>query len=586
MPILRGKPVSSGIVSAPCHLHNSLVQQVVKEPAEPVTSVEKELNRLLNAVKKSRAQLKKIYMTVEKKMGSSSALIIGIQRQLLDDPSLIREITDLISGGQIRCETAIRQVEQKYIDIFSKIPDLTFQERKNDLSDILQRIAGNLTSRHQPGGKRESTYILVAQDLHPSKAAQIMSSGLVAGLVLEEGGENSHTSILARTMGIPAIINVTHALRTIKEGDCVFIDALLGQVYVNPSKEEIFKLTGKKEKYIIYKNRLKEIIPLPSQTLDKQEFSLLGNIEMEFETTMAQNHGAKGIGLFRTEFLFMEGDVAHHTDKQILIYKNVATSFYPNPVVIRTYDVGRDKTVPQFKAEETSNSALGAMAVRIFLKDPVLLKKQIKAVILANESGNIALMFPMITTIEEVFSLKAMVDECYEQIKKEQAHIPKCPPVGIMVEVPAAIKLIPHLRDHIDFFSVGSNDLTQYLLAVDRNNSEVSHLYTPFHPAMVESLMEIASLCRKIGKPVTVCGEMAGKGVSALMLLGMGFRRFSMNPLALMEIKRLLTHVHASFAEHVVRKIRKLPSANMIEEFLTEQFLRKYPELFLNQPFF
>jgi phosphoenolpyruvate-protein kinase (PTS system EI component) len=255
-------------------------------------------------------------------------------------------------------------------------------------------------------------------------------------------------------------------------------------------------------------------------------------------------------------------------------------------VVIRTFDIGRDKTSPDFHQEESLNPALGAMAVRIFLKDPPLLMKQIRAVIKANDSGNISLLFPMITTIEEIFSLKDMVAECFEQIRKEGVSAPKMPPLGIMVEVPAAIKLIPFLKDHIDFFSVGSNDLTQYLLAVDRNNSEVSNLYTPFHPAVVEALFEISAQCRKIGKPVTICGEMAGRSVSALMLLGMGFRRFSMNPLALMEIKRILAHVHAGYAAHVVRQIRRFPSASQIEEFLTEQFLRKYPDLFLRQPFF
>jgi len=586
MPILRGKPVSSGIVSAHSHIYNNQVQILENDIQLAPASIEKELNRLQNAVKKSRAQLKKIYKTVEKKMGSSSALIIGIQRQLLEDPSLIREITEKITQEQLHCETAIRFVERKYIDIFSKIPDLTFQERKNDLSDILQRVSANLISRPHQGNKNESATILVAQDLHPSKAAQVMSSGLISGLILEEGGENSHTSILARTMGIPTIISVPNALTTISEGDFLFIDALLGIIHVNPSKEEIFKLAEKKEKYTAYKSRLKEIIPLPSQTLDGKDFSLLGNIELEFETTMAQNHGAEGIGLFRTEFLFMEGDTAHHIQKQALTYKNVAQSFYPKPVVIRTFDVGRDKTVPQVEHEQGINPALGAMAVRIFLKKPTLLKKQIKAVIQANESGNISLLFPMITTIEEIFSLKAMVSECFDQVKKERSHPPKRPPFGIMVEVPAAIKLIPFLKNHVDFFSVGSNDLTQYLLAVDRNNSEVSALYTPFHPALVEALFEIVALCHKIDKPVTVCGEMAGKSVSALMLLGMGYRRFSMNPLALMEIKRIFTHVHASYAAHVVRQIRRLPSASMIEEYLIEQFLKKYPDLFIKQPFF
>lgn len=586
MPILRGKPVSSGIVSGTGHLYNTVVRSVEQESTLAAGSVEKELNRLLNAVKKARAQLKKIYMTVEKKMGSSSALIIGIQRQLLDDPSLIREISDKITQDQVRCETAIMQVEQKYMEIFSKIPDLTFQERKNDLSDILQRIAANLKSRHIHHQQTDAPFILVAQDLPPSKAAQIMSSGQVCGVILEEGGENAHTSILARTMGIPTVINVAQAMGTIKEGDFLFIDALLGQIFVNPSKEESFKLSGKNEKYVIYKERLKEIIPLPSNTLDQVPFTLMGNIELEFETNMARNHGANGIGLFRTEFLFMDRDIAHHLDKQALIYKNVAQTFYPDPVVIRTFDIGRDKTSPDHDHEEGCNSALGAMAVRIFLKEPALLIKQIKSVIKANESGNISLLFPMITTIEEIFSLKAMVLDCLEQIKKEGVMTPKMPPLGIMVEVPAAIKLIPFLKDHIDFFSVGSNDLTQYLLAVDRNNSEVSNLYTPFHPAVVEALFEISHQCRRIGKPVTICGEMAGKSVSALMLLGMGFHRFSMNPLALMEIKRILTHVHASYATHVVRQIRRFPSATQIEEFLTEQFLRKYPELFIKQPFF
>jgi phosphotransferase system enzyme I (PtsI) len=255
-------------------------------------------------------------------------------------------------------------------------------------------------------------------------------------------------------------------------------------------------------------------------------------------------------------------------------------------VVIRTFDIGGDKNYSYFKQEEEANPALGTMAVRLFLKKRDLFKNQIKAILRANESGNIQLLFPMITEIEELHTIKNIIKEARKELKSEKKLPPKDIQIGIMIEIPASVKIIRHLKDEIDFFSIGTNDLMQYLLAVDRNNSAVSYLYSPFQPAVLEILFEILHEVNAIGKRVTVCGEMAGKTFSALMLMGIGYTNFSMNPLAIAEIKRIFTRIHYSYIKKIVSNLRKLSSRTEIKEFLIESLLKKYPDLSIKQPEF
>lgn len=585
MKQIKGKPVSTGIIIGKALVYNSQKQIVLKEKI-PKEAVENEINRINNAVRITRAQLKKIYNNLRKTTGKESALIIDTQYLLITEGNLINDIKKIITNESVRAEWAIKQIEKKYLDVFSKIPDLSFRERSNDISDVLNRLVDNLKRKQKINKTEIENAILVAGDIPPSIAANLMSMGQISGLVLDGGGETSHTVILARTLEIPTILDTHNATEVIVNDDVLIVDGLNGDVIINPNKSWIAKTSIKLEKHQLHKKNLKKIIKVPDVTKDHHHFNLMGNIEMAFESDILHSYGAKGIGLFRTEFLFMDSNIAYSSQEQYLIYKNIGQKFYPNPVVIRTFDVGRDKTYGHFNSGPEINPALGTMAIRLFLGEKDLFKNQIKAILRANETGNIHLLFPMVTETEEVHTIKKMIRECKQELIAENMYPGKDVPVGIMIEIPAAVRIIRFLKDEIDFFSIGTNDLMQYLLAVDRNNSSVSYLYNPFHPAVVDILFEIIEEVTAIDKKVTVCGEMAGRTFTALLLLGMGYTNFSMNPLAIAEIKRIFTRIHYSYLKKTVQQLRKLSSKSEIEEYLVETLLKKYPDIFIKEPEF
>ncbi len=587
MKIIKGKSVSSGIIMGKALLYDSQKEIILREKISS-EAIENEINRFDNAIKKTRAQLKKIYKNLQKILGKDSALIIETQYQLLKDGNLINDIKNMIITQAVKTEWAIKEIEKKYIEVFNKIPDLSFKERINDISDVLIRLINNLKKSKKDDDVDIENVILVAHDIPPSIAANLMSEGKLLGLVLDYGGETSHTTILARTLEIPTILHTTNATQLIANDDLLIVDGLNGEVSVNPTKSVIAKISIKKEKYQIYKERLKEVIKLPDMTKDKHSFNLLGNIELAFESDMLQTNGAKGIGLFRTEFLFMDPTIALSLDQQYMIYKNIANKMYPHMVVIRTFDVGRDKSSKYYETggEEEVNPALGTMAVRLFLKEKKLFKTQIKAILRANETGNIKILFPMVTEIEEIYTIKKLMAEVKEELIIEKKLPKQEMEFGIMIEIPGTVSLIKHLKDEVDFFSIGTNDLIQYLLAVDRNKDSVAYLYNPFHPAVIKILLEIREETSKIGKEVTICGEMAGKPFTSLMLLGMGYTNFSMTPLAISEIKRIFTQIHYSYIKKTVKELTKLSSRTEIEEFLIETLIKKYSHLFINQPIF
>jgi len=582
---IKGKAVSPGIVLGKAQLYNSEKIAVRSEKISE-KAVEKEIWRLENAVKKTQAQLMKINRDLQKIMGPDSALIIETQSMLLQDSHLLEEIKAKIKNSLFNAEWAIKETEKKYLQVFHTIPDLSFKTKSNDISDVLNRLIGNL----KKGGRlsfsaQPGPVILVADDITPSEAAKLMSGNKLLGLVLNKGGETSHTVILARTMGIPAIMDTINATDSIVNGDPLALDSVNGEVIVQPTPAVIAEISVKSEKYQIYREQLKTLSQLPELTRDHHQFHLYANIELPFESEIVQAYGAKGIGLFRTEFMYLDSKMSISEEEQYLIYKSIAQNIFPHPLVIRTYDLGRDKSNAAAPSRE-ENPSLGLMAVRMFLKKREPFKIQIKAIQRANSSGNIRILFPMITEIEEIHAIKSIMAETREELLREGRYPKKDVAVGIMLEIPAAVQLIRHLADDIDFFSVGTNDLIQYLLAVDRNNSEVSYLFSPFHPAVIHILKEIRKEADKIGKEVTICGEMAGKCFQALMLLGLGFANFSMNALAIAEIKRVFTQVHYAHLKKIVARLDQFSSRSEIEEYLTEALLKLYPDLLIRQRLF
>jgi len=576
---ISGNPVTSGIEIGYAFLFQSKENQIFKESISR-NNVDSEEVRFLNGVKESQSQLKKISKSLEKKLGKESALIIETQYLLLKDKELLDSIIAIIRNKFVKSEWAIKQIEKKYIELFSNIPDLAFQEKRNDISDILNRIINNLKSNKIKLNTDNNNIILIADDIPPSIAATLITKKKILGLILEKGCETSHSVILAKTLEIPTIIGTQNIVNLVENGKQIIIDSIKGDVILSPKKKTIEIYLKKKKDYQIYKTEKKKVLLLPDKTKDLIDFKLSANIEFPFESETVNSHGAKGIGLFRTEFLFTESDIAISEEKQYLLYKNIAQKVYPDKLTIRTFDVGRDKTNDFIIQEKEQNPALGTMAVRLFLKEPKLLITQIRAILRANEIGNIKLLFPMITEYEEIIELKKIINSEKIKLQSEGLLSNKILEIGIMIEIPGTIKLIRHLKDEVDFFSLGSNDLIQYLLAVDRNNSSISYLYKPFNPSVIDALKEIFEEVTKIGKEVTVCGEIAGNGPTALLLLGMGFTSFSMNPLSIVEIKRLFTSINISYLENVIKKLYKLTLKEDIKNTFINSILNEYPKLF------
>ncbi|MCU0237091.1 MAG: phosphoenolpyruvate--protein phosphotransferase [Acidobacteria bacterium] len=584
---IKGKAVSPGIAMGKALLYNFTREVVLAEPIG-IKSVEREIWRLDNAVKKSRAQLKKIHLGLQKIMGADAAFIIETQHMLLSDSHLLGEIRAAIQGKLVKAEWAIRSVEKKYLELFRTIPDLSFKAKSNDISDVLNRLIANLRkssaarSAAAAPAAPPGQVILVADDITPSEAATLMSNKRLLGLVLNKGGETSHTAILARTLGIPAILDTGNATELIASGDTLAVDSIGGEVIVQPSADAALEIGRKIEQFTQYKEQLKVLSRLPELTRDQHQFHLYANIELPFESEVVQSFGAKGIGLFRTEFLYLDSKMSISEDEQCLIYKQIAQNIYPHPLVIRTYDLGRDKSDPARPRRE-DNPSLGLMAVRLFLKEREPFKVQIRAIMRANASGNIRILFPMITEIEEVLAIREIMAEAKKELQRAGTYPKKDVKTGIMLEIPAAVRLIRHLGDAVDFYSVGSNDLIQYLLAVDRNNTDVAHLFSPFHPAFIHILREIRAEVDRAGKEVTVCGEMAGQRLTALMLLGMGFTNFSMNAMAIAEIKKAFTQIDYARLRRIVAQLKRFGSRTEVEAFLRAELEKQYPGVLASQ---
>jgi phosphotransferase system enzyme I (PtsI) len=582
---IKGKPVSSGIVSGKALVFNSQKEIVLREKISR-EEIDTELERLNNAVIKTRTQIKKIYHNLQKVMGKDSALIIETQYLLLKEANLIGNIKSIIESNLVKAEWAIKKIEKKYTDIFKDIPDLSFREKRNDISDLLTRLMNNLKKSKTDILSNIENVILVADDIPPSIAANMISKRKLLGLILNEGGETSHSVILAKTLEIPTILNTGNATDMISNDDFLIVDGLSGEILINPTKSLISKYSAKNEKYQVYRERLKDVLKLADKTKDNHHFNLYANIELPFESEIVHAYGAKGIGLYRTEFLFSDLKDSTTSDEQYLVYKNIAQKVYPYPLVIRTFDIGRDKNYPNFKPLTETNPALGNMAVRLLLKEKQLFKTQIKAILQANEAGNIKILFPMITEIEEIHAIKNIFLEAKDELIKDNKYPRHDMEIGIMIEVPGMVDIIRFLKEEVDFFSIGTNDLMQYLLAADRDNSAISYLLNPFHPAVINILFKVIKEIKHIGKRVTVCGEIAGKTFSALMLLGMGYSDFSMNPMAIPEIKRIFTNIHFSEVSRIVRQLRRFSSKSEAEEFMIETLLRRYPNLFIKQAVF
>lgn len=577
---LRGLGVSPGIAIGEVQLTEKVVFTTRKEII-PSAQVEGELKRLKGALERTQEQLVRIRDNVKDIVGEEHAFILEAHLLILQDRSLLASIKEFIQKEKTRAEWAITQVHEKYQRLFESIDDEYLMQRKFDVEDVLSKLYRNLEPtqvKKRDDGKEK---ILVAHELLPSEAALRLSRGNVLAVAVDMGGQTSHTAILARSLNIPAVMGLRNISQRVKNGDVLIVDGTDGEVLVNPPLAIRKEFVSKKQKYDDYREELKKIAKLSSKTLDDFDFSPLANIELPEEVPMAFSLGAEGIGLFRSEFIYLQSSTPPSEEAHFQIYSRIAKDAYPSPVYIRTIDVGGEKNLPQFKIEKEPNPALGLRAIRLSLRDRELFRIQLKAILRASVQGNVKVLVPMITELEEVKEVKMLFSEIQQDLRRKNIPFDENIPLGVMIEVPAAAALTDILAQEVDYISIGTNDLIQYYLAVDRSNELVSYLFKPLHPSVLRLIKYIIDTARNEKKEVTVCGEMAADTLSAIVLLGLGLRKFSMNPIFIPRIKNVLRSVEFATAKEVVGEALRLRTAQEIEECIIERILFKHPKAFL-----
>ncbi len=578
---LRGTGVSPGIAVGEVLLSEGIAFTSRKSGIKK-EHVERELKRLDVAIHRTGEQLKKLKGEIGKKVGSDHSFIFEAHLFILQDDSLISRIKEIIKEEKTRAERAISKVFEEYSKMFKSIEDEYFKQREYDLKDVLSKIYLNLETDKKLKKDDGKEKILVGHDLLPSEAASRLSKGNVLAVALDVGGTTSHTAILARSLNIPAVMGLSQITRKVKDGDTLIVDGTNGEVIINPPLAIRREFESKQKKYDSYVRELKKTATLKSKTLDGVRFFPFANIELPEEVNLAFSMGAEGVGLFRTEFIFFQRKELPSEEDHFQVYSQVVKNAGKKPVYIRTVDIGGEKNFPQLSIEKEPNPALGLRGFRLSLRERKHFKTQLRAILRASAlNKNVRIMLPMITGLEEIEEAKLIIGEIKEELKAQKFKYDEDIPLGIMIEVPAAAAVSDSLVKEVDYISIGTNDLIQYYLAVDRSNELVSYLFKPLHPSVLRLLKFIIDSAKKENKEVTVCGEMAADPLSALALLGLGLKRFSMNPIFIPKIKKTLRSVEYKSAQMIVEKALALKTAREVEEHFLESVLSKHPKALL-----
>ena len=528
--------------------------------------VEAEIGKFASAMAATLKQLDTIRQKALKDMGPEEAAIFEAHMQIAQDPSLSDGIKSLVETSHTNVVAATAQTIETFANIFLGMEDAYMRERGADIKDIGDRLMRNMLGMNPRGLSHISgEVILVAQDLAPSDTASL-DKNVVKGIVTAAGGPTSHAAIMARTLEIPAVMGVGD-IESFVDGDKAVVLGTDGIVEINPSDADWDEYTNQAAAFQEELKRLRESANLEATTTDGHHVELFGNIGKAKDAKNALTMGAQGIGLYRTEFLYMENDELPAEDVQFEEYKKVAQDMKGKPVIIRTMDIGGDKELKCLDLPSEMNPFLGYRAIRISLNRPDIFKVQLRALLRASAFGDIHIMYPMIASVEEVKQANAMLDECKEELTAEGKEFNKDIKVGIMIEVPAAAVISPILAKYVDFFSIGTNDLCQYTLAVDRMNESIGSLYQPLHPGVLRLIKHVIDASHEQGKFTGMCGELASDPVATMILLGLGLDEFSMTASSIPLIKKILRSVSKAECEEVANKALAMDTAEEITEY-------------------
>ena len=537
-----------------------------------VTDVEAEVKKLNDAVEVSKEELTAVKEKVAKEVGEEESEIFGAHLLVLEDPEFIGEAENKIKNEAVNAEYALNEVKDMFVAIFEGMDNAYMKERAADVKDVTGRVL-----RHILGIKvidlssLKDEVVLVAHDLTPSDTAT-MDKSKVLGFLTDIGGRTSHTAIMSRTLEIAAIVGLSDATKTIKDNDMVIFDGDTGEVFVNPEQSLIDEYTEKKRLFEEEKKELELLKGKKSVTTDGKHVELAGNIGTPNDIEGLIKNDAEGVGLYRTEFLYMNSDKFPEEDTQYEAYKAVLEGMEGKPVVIRTLDIGGDKKLSYFEMEKEMNPFLGYRAIRLCLDKTEIFKTQLRALYRASVHGKLRIMFPMISSLEELLKAKEICNEVKKELSNEGIEYSKDVEIGMMIEVPSAAVISDILAKHVDFFSIGTNDLIQYTCAVDRMNQKISYLYNQFNPAVLRLINLVIKNAHAEGKWVGMCGESAGDQKMIPILLGFGLDEFSMSPISILRARKLVTSVSEADMKALANEVLRLSTAEEIEEYM-EKFI-------------
>ncbi|MEO2045490.1 MAG: phosphoenolpyruvate--protein phosphotransferase [Pirellulales bacterium] len=542
----------------------------------PRDAVDGELERLDRALKAAEAEVEHNRQQVAEQLGDDYAAIFSAHLQMIRDRRLREELDEMIRSRHYSPEYSVSRALRRYAKVFQSLSGSAMVERASDIFDIEKRILRNLLGMRREALAHVSSPVLVlAHNMTPSETANL-NPQFVLGFVTETGGPGSHTAIVAEGLGIPAVVGVGPFLTDVSGGDMVIIDGDRGQIILRPDEETIARFRHEVAEQRTLAAKLETLRELPAETADGVQLQLLGNIEFPFEVEQCKQRGADGIGLYRTEFLYLGQDEDLSEESHHEAYLTVAQAMGDKPVVMRTLDLGADKMRTLPDPEDERNPVLGLRSVRLALRHRDLFRTQLRAILRASSQGNIRVMFPLISTLLELRQAKMVLADAMEDLEEAGIAFDRDIKVGMMVEVPAAVLMMDCFVDEVDFFSIGTNDLIQYCLAVDRSNKDVASLYTAADPAVIRLIAMALDVANQHKVPIGMCGQMSGNPQYTMLLIGLGLRSFSATPAAIPEVKRVCRSITIEQCEQVARHVRSLDNARDIRIYLKEELSKVF----------
>ena len=575
---IKGIAVSPGIIIGKARLVDRSRVKILYQYLITGDQLNRQVERFKEAIRATEEQLTMLKKRMPEQVNQHGFILDSCLMMLKD--SMLNEATiQKILNEKINAEWALKKSLEEIRKVFELIDDEYISTRINDVENVTEKILRNLSGEeHESLAEINERVIIVAHDLSPADTTEL-NINMVMGFITDVGGRTSHTAIMAQALEIPAVVGLETATDFVADGDLLIVDGNTGDVIINPDDSDIIHYQEKQLQHEEYKSSIARKSHLPAITLDGRRIAVKGNIEFLEEVAAVKDNGGDGIGLFRTEFLYLKSKGLPSEEVLFQDYREMAEIISPDPVTIRTLDLGGDKFASDLEIAREMNPALGLRAIRFCLKEPKIFKSQLRAILRASIYGKVQLMFPMISGLQEILDAKEILAEVKDELDRKKIEYDRDIAMGIMIEVPSAVTMAEVLAQHVDFFSIGTNDLIQYGLAIDRINEHVAYMYQPFHPAILRMIRHVVNAAKDAGIGVSLCGEMAGDPLCVSVLLGLGIEELSMNARAIPLVKKIIRSISVEEASTDFEKVMRLHTANEVRAHISDQMKRLVPEL-------